>query len=46
VFYENARDALVNNALRDACQRLNRRALRRDDRRLRFAVEQAPSQFG
>lgn len=40
VFYENPRDALVNDALRDACERLNRRALRRDDRRLRFAVEQ------
>ena len=42
VFYENPRDALVNDVLRDACQRLNRRALYRDDRRLRFAVEQAP----
>lgn len=42
VFYENPRDALVNDALRDACVRLNRRALRRDDRRLRFAVEQPP----
>ena len=39
VFYENPRDALVNDALREVCQRLNRRALRRDDRRLRFAVE-------
>ncbi len=38
-FYENPRDALVNDALRDACERLNRRALRRDDRRLSFAVE-------
>jgi len=46
VFYENPRDALVNDTLRDACTRLNRRALRRDDRRLRFAVEQAPRQFG
>lgn len=42
VFYENPRDALVNDALRDACLRLNRRALRREDRRLRFAVEQPP----
>jgi hypothetical protein len=40
VFYENPRHALVNDALRDACVRLNRRALRREDRRLRFAVEQ------
>ena len=46
VFYENPRDALVNDALRDACTRLNRRALRSDDRRLRFAVEQAPRQSG
>jgi hypothetical protein len=46
VFYENPRDALVNDALRDACTRLNRRALRRDDRRLRFAIEQPPRQFG
>lgn len=46
VFYENPRDPLVNDALRDACTRLNRRTLRRDDRRLRFAVEQAPRQLG
>jgi hypothetical protein len=48
VFYENPRDPLVNDALSNACERLNRRALLRDDRRLRFVVEQpptAPSQF-
>jgi hypothetical protein len=39
VFYENARDPLVNDALRDACDRLNRRKLERGDRRLRFVVE-------
>lgn len=39
VFYENLRDPLVNDALRNACDRLNRRKLKRDDRQLRFAVE-------
>jgi hypothetical protein len=43
VLYENPRDPLINEALRDACIRLNRRALRREDRRLRFAVERAPA---
>jgi hypothetical protein len=43
VFYENIRDPLVTEALRDACERLNRRKLQRDDRRLRFAVEPPPA---
>jgi hypothetical protein len=43
VFYENFRDPLVNDALRDACARLNRRKLERGDRRLRFAVEPPPA---
>ena len=42
VFYENPRDALVNDALRNACARLNWRALHRAGRRLRFAVEPPP----
>ncbi|HET7505306.1 MAG TPA: hypothetical protein VFK02_30010 [Kofleriaceae bacterium] len=46
VFYENPRDPLVTEALRDACSRLNRRSLRRQDRRLRFAVEPAPATYG
>jgi hypothetical protein len=45
VFYENPRDPVVNDALRDACARLNRRKLNRDDRRLRFAVEPPPGRF-
>ncbi|HEY0987985.1 MAG TPA: hypothetical protein VGD80_13065 [Kofleriaceae bacterium] len=43
VLYENPRDPQVNEALRDVCTRLNRRALRRDDKRLRFVVEPAPA---
>ena len=43
VFYENARDPIVNDALRDACDRLNRRKLERNGRRLRFAVEPPPA---
>ena len=43
VLYENFRDPLVNDALRDACDRINRRGLRRDGRRLRFAVEPPPT---
>jgi len=43
VFYENIRDPLVTEALRDACERLNRRKLLRGDRRLRFAVEPPPA---
>jgi hypothetical protein len=46
VLYENPRDPIVNEALRDACTRLNRRALRRGGRRLRFAVEPAPARHG
>jgi len=45
VFYENSRDPLVNEALRDACARLNRRMLSRNDRRLRFAVEAPPAKI-
>lgn len=43
VFYENPRDPTINEALREACARLNKRALRREDRRLRFVVEPAPA---
>lgn len=43
VFYENPRDPEVTAALHDACRRLNSRALQRDGRRLRYAVEDAPS---
>jgi hypothetical protein len=43
VFYENIRDPHVNEALRDACERLNRRKLQREARRLRFAVESLPA---
>lgn len=46
VFYENPRDPLVNDALHDACNRLNRRKLQRADRRLRFAVEPPPAARG
>jgi hypothetical protein len=46
VFYENPRDPLINDALRKACERINRRELRRDDRRLRFAVEPSPAKHG
>jgi hypothetical protein len=42
VFYENPRDPEVTAALHDACRRLNQRNLRRDGRRLRYAVELAP----
>jgi hypothetical protein len=43
VFYENPRDPDVTAAVRDACDRLNRRKLQREGRRLRYAVEQAPA---
>ena len=43
VLYENPRDPLVNDALRAACDRLNRRNLNRDGKRLRFAVEAPPA---
>jgi hypothetical protein len=46
VFYENPRDPLVNDMLTKACERLNRRALLRDGRRLRFIVEQPPAARG
>ncbi|MCY7302517.1 MAG: hypothetical protein LH654_05685, partial [Thermoleophilia bacterium] len=42
VFYENPRDPAVNDALRDACQHINKRALQRDGRTLRFSVEHRP----
>ncbi len=45
VFYENPRDPAVNDVLRDACDRLNRRKLERDDRRLAFAVQPQPARF-
>ncbi len=45
VFYENPRDPAVNDALRDACDRLNRRKLERADRRLRVAVEPPAARF-
>ena len=43
VFYENPRDPEVSAALHDACRRLNQRTLQREGRRLRFAVEAAPT---
>lgn len=46
IFYENPRDPIVNDALRDACQRLNKRALQREGRTLRFAVENQISTGG
>ena len=46
VLYENPRDPLVNEALHNACSRLNQRELRREHRRLRFAVEPAPATYG
>lgn len=39
VFYENPRDPAINDGLRDACGHLNKRALQRENRTLRFAVE-------
>lgn len=42
VLYENFRDPLITAALRDACDRINRRELRRDGRLLRFVVEPPP----
>jgi hypothetical protein len=43
VLYENSRDPLVTDALRAACDRINRRKLRRDGRLLHFAVEPPPA---
>jgi len=46
VLYENVRDPLITAALRDACDRINRRELRRDGRQLRFVVEPPPPRHG
>ena len=46
VFYENPRDPAINNVLRDACQHINKRALQRDNRTLRFVVEKKISADG
>ena len=43
VLYENPRDPAINEVLRDACSRLNKRTLRRNDRRLRFAIRPDPA---
>ncbi len=43
IFYENPRDPVVNAGLEDACRRLNDRKLMREGRRLRYAVEEAPT---
>lgn len=43
IFHENPRDPEVNAALHDACRRLNLRNLQRDGRRLRYALEPAPT---
>jgi hypothetical protein len=43
IFYENPRDPEVNAALHDACRRLNQRNLQREGRRLRYAIEAAPT---
>ncbi len=42
VFYANPRDPRINAALTEACDQLNRRGLVRDDRELRFAMEERP----
>lgn len=42
VFYENPRDPKINAALLHACDLLNKRAIHRDGRTLRFAIEPAP----
>jgi len=44
IFYENARDPAMNAALQDACRRLNERNIQRNGRRIRYAVETAPSE--
>ena len=43
VFYENPRDPQITAALHDACRCLNQRNLQREGRRLRYAVEPAPT---
>lgn len=42
IFYENARDSEVTQALRDACRRLNQRRIQREGRTVRYAVEPPP----
>lgn len=42
VFYANPRDPKVTEALTKACERLTRRHLRRDGRRLTYVVEDQP----
>ncbi len=42
VFYENARDPEMSEALRHACKELNSRKLVRDDRLLHYRVEKPP----
>jgi hypothetical protein len=37
------RAAPINEALRKACERINRRELRRNNRKLRFVVETSPT---
>ena len=42
VFYENPRDPEINAALTKACERLNKRELQREGRRLRYGIEAPP----
>lgn len=42
IFYENPRDPEITGALRAACDTLNKRRLKRDDRSLHYRMEQAP----
>lgn len=46
VLYENPRDPLINEALREACERISQRNLRRGKRKLTFAVEPLPMKGG
>ena len=46
ILYENPRDPLINEALRNACKRISQRNLRRNNRKLRFAVEPPPVKSG
>ena len=43
VFYKNPRDPAVNQALADACERLNARKLKRDKRFLIYRIEESES---
>lgn len=43
IFYENPRDPEANAAIAQACARLNKRRLHREDRRLRYSVEPPPT---